>query len=150
MNKTFVGLFLVLAGVFLPNIQEWIPDFKIPKSPKLEISEPSKEIKENVVNISDLVTDSKDRLDLAVFNLVFSERVTDYEADSQQINDVYTMAARNVFGDTMKGKYKNYGASLKNLMKETLGSENHFKVVAKEEKSELSKNFNGLAWSLNN
>jgi len=147
--RTIIGLAVIVVGIFWVQIQEGIPDIvpndNIPVV--ITIDEPSQEIKEKVSSIADLVTDEKDRLNLCIFNKIFAERVKDYEADAQQINDVYTEAAKCFFGETLRGKYEGYGSKVTKLMSDILGNENH--TITQKEKDELSNVFNGLAWSLN-
>lgn len=144
--KTIIGLALLAVGLFWPQIQERIPDFTIPSEPALNIAEPSEEIKNKVSSISSEVVDDMDRFNLAVFNNVFSERVLEYSGNkAQQVNDIYTDAAKTFFGDKLKGKYSNLASGLTGLMSDTLGSEDH--VVSSEESQNLSKDFQGLAWS---
>mgnify|MGYP003120470515 FL=1 len=147
--RTIIGLVVIVVGLFWVQIQEGIPDIvpndNIPVV--ITIDEPSQEIKEKVSSIADLVTDEKDRFNLCIFNKVFAERVKDYDADAQQINDVYTEAAKCFFGETLKGKYEGYGSKVTKLMSDILGTENH--TLTQKEKDDLSNVFNGLAWSLN-
>ena len=105
--RTIIGLAVIIIGLFWVQIQERIPDIVPDNTPSvvITIDEPSQEIKEKVSSIADLVTDEKDRLNLCIFNKVFAERVGSYDADAQQINDVYTEAAKIFFGETLKGKY---------------------------------------------
>jgi hypothetical protein len=145
--KTIIGLALLAVGLFWPQIQERIPDFTIPSKPSIEIIEPADSIlKEKVSSISSEVVDEMDRLNLAVFNNVFSERVLGYpEIKAQQVNDIYTNSAKIFFGEKLKGKYKNLASQLTSLMSETLGDEDH--VVSPAELQDLSNNFQALAWS---
>ena len=144
--KTLIGLALLAIGLFWPQIQERIPDFIIPSRPSIDIVEPSEEIKEKVSSISSEVVDKKDRLNLTVFNKVFSERVLDYSGvQAQQINDIYTISAKTFFGQKLKGKYEKLAGGLTALMSSTLGVEDH--VVTPAELQDLNSNFQGLSWS---
>tara|TARA_R110000796_G_scaffold95438_2_gene200630 strand:+ start:605 stop:1063 length:459 start_codon:yes stop_codon:yes gene_type:complete len=146
--RTVLGLALVVVGLFWNEIQERIPDFTPLPKPKIVINEPSEEIKEKISSVADLVTDTNDRTRLAVFNEVFSDRCIGYKSDNQQINDIYTLAGKDVFGESLKGKYTGYGESITKFMKDTLGLEMH--EVTEQEKENLSKLFSGLAWGLSN
>ena len=145
--RTVLGLLIVLVGLFLPQIQERIPDL-IPKpsAPVVDIKEPTQEIKGKTLKVSEKVTDTKDRLDLCVFNKVFSERVLGYDADVQQVNDIYTESGKILFKDSLKGKYDGYGAGVVSLISEITGNENH--QLTQEEKQQISEVFSGLAWNL--
>jgi hypothetical protein len=144
--KTIIGLALLAVGLFWPQIQERIPDFTIPSKPDLEIVEPSEEIKNKVSSIAALVTDKKDRMDLAVFNMIFAERVSDYNAEAQDVQDVYVLAAKILFDKSLTGKYNGYGKGIQGLLEDSMGTENH--ILSQAEKESLTKNFSGLAYEL--
>lgn len=144
--RTILGLCIVLFGIFLPQIQERIPDLVPETKPSIEIVEPSQEIKEKTSSIAAKVTDPKDRIDLCVFNKTFSERVLGYDADVQQLNDVYTEAGKILFQESLKGKYDGYGAGVISLISEITGKENH--NLTPNEKRQISEVFSGLAWNL--
>ena len=145
--RTGLGLLIILIGLFLPQIQERIPDL-IPDNttPSIVIEEPTKEIKDKTLKVSEKVVDDKDRLDLCVFNKVFSERILGYDADVQQVNDIYTESGKILFKDSLKGKYDGYGAGVISLISEITGSENH--KLTQQEKQKISEVFSGLAWNL--
>ena len=145
--RTGLGLLIILIGLFLPQIQERIPDL-IPDNttPSIVIEEPTKEIKDKTLKVSEKVVDDKDRLDLCVFNKVFSERILGYDADIQQVNDIYTESGKILFKDSLKGKYDGYGAGVIFLISEITGSENH--QLTEQEKQQISELFSGLAWNL--
>lgn len=146
-TRTCLGLLIVLIGLFLPQIQERIPDL-IPKpsAPVVDIKEPTQEIKEKTLKIAEKVTDDKDRLDLCIFNKEFSERILTYNTDVQQVNDVYTEAAKILYKDSLKGKYDGYGSGVISLILEITGSENH--ELTQSERQQISDVFSGLAWNL--
>jgi hypothetical protein len=146
-TRTVLGLLIILVGLFLPQIQERIPDL-IPDTPApvVVVEEPTQEIKDKTLKISEKVTDSKDRLDLCVFNKVFSERVLGYDADVQQLNDIYTESGKILFKDSLKGRYDGYGAGVVSLISEITGNENH--ELTQQEKRQVSEVFSGLAWNL--
>jgi hypothetical protein len=136
MNRAIIGLAFVLIGLFLPQIQERIPDILVkPNTPSavIQIAEPNQQIIDKVSSVASLVTDDMDRVRLA---------------DSQQLNDVYTEAARNVFGNSMKGKYPGYASGITSLLKNIMGTQNH--ELSELEKQQLSNYFRGLAWCLVN
>ena len=146
--RTIIGVIVIVIGLFWVQIQEGIPDIVPDVRPAVEINidEPTPEIKEKVLSIASLVTDTKDRLNLCIFNKIFSERVRDYPADAQQLNDVYTEAAKIFFGETLRGKYTGYSEGIQKLMSDIVGQENH--ELTQEEKNKLAQVFNGLAWAL--
>ena len=75
--RTIIGVIVIVIGLFWVQIQEGIPDIvpDIKPAVELNIDEPSQEIKEKVSSIASLVTDVEDRLNLCIFNMIFSERV---------------------------------------------------------------------------
>lgn len=146
-TRTLLGLLMVFIGLFLPQIQERIPDLIPDKSvPSVVIREPTQEIKDKTLKVAQVVTDSKDRLDLCIFNKTFSERVLGYDADVQQLNDIYTESGKILFKDSLKGKYDGYGDGVISLISEIAGSENH--QLTQSEKRQISDVFSGLAWNL--
>ena len=104
----------------------------MPTVPKIDIVEPDKDALSNVSHIAVNITDRNDRLKLSIFNKVFADRLLSYPADAQQINDVYTLAAKNVFGSSLNGKYASLGGDLTDLMESIMGDENH--TLGAEEK----------------
>lgn len=144
--RVMLGLILVTVGFFWNDIMERIPDISPDEVPVVQIDRPNEETLRDVLSVASLVTENDDKTKLAIFNNVFSDRVSGYSADTQQINDVYVLAAKNVFGDSMKGKYPGYGENLNGLMRSVLGSEN--KNLTQNDKDQLSKKFKGLAYAL--
>lgn len=152
MNRTVIGVVIILIGLFWPQIVERIPEITPTPEPNnpavIEISEPTPSVLEKVSSLASLVTDEDDRLNLAIFNKIFSDRVTKYSGDTQQINDVYVAAAKYVFADSLKGKYLGYSSGLTELMRQIMGEENH--ELTEEEKLMLQEYFSALAWSFAN
>ena len=144
--RIFLGLSLVFVGFFWNDIQERIPDF-VSNTVTIDIEEPSEDIKSRT-SFSSVITDKKDKIKLACFNKVFSDRCINYKATNQDINDVYTLAAKEFLGDSLNGKYDGYGDNLVKVMKDCLGEEVH--QLSEEEKKDLSQTFLGLAWQTSN
>tara|TARA_R100000008_G_C3584131_1_gene170814 strand:- start:2344 stop:2802 length:459 start_codon:yes stop_codon:yes gene_type:complete len=150
MNKRLrllAGACLILLAFFWNNLGAIIPT--IPDdSEKIIIEKPETAMIEEWQNVSNSITDSADILRLCIFNKVFADRVKDYDASAQQINDVYVDAAKSCFGDTIKGKYELLGPATEGAMASVLGDENH--QTTDFERLTLSKKFMAFAWSLNN
>tara|TARA_R110001592_G_scaffold49100_3_gene153527 strand:+ start:111 stop:563 length:453 start_codon:yes stop_codon:yes gene_type:complete len=150
MNKNIslvLGCLLILAGFFWGTIKNVIP--KMPDSvPAIVIQKP----KESLINqwspVSQSINDNNDKLVLCLFNKEFAGRILGYDATAQEVNDVYVFSAKEVFGDSLKGKYEDLSSSTKNAMVGILGKENH--DIAETEKIDLSETFMGFAWCLNN
>ncbi len=147
-TRAIIGICLILIGFFWDSIKNSIPNIPAPNIPILNIPRPDLDTLENVSSIANLVTDKDDGLRLAIFNMVFSERVKDWNCNSQQINDIYVLAAQNEFGTSLAGKYDGYAEGIEELFKDSLGTKNA--SVTENQKQNLSIDFNGLAYSLAN
>jgi len=112
----------------------------------LEIEEPTEAIMELVKPVADLVTDPTDRAKLAIFNQEFATRIKDYNADNQQTNDVYVLAANHFFNNELNDKYNGLDEGIIKLLRSSIGDENH--VLTDDEKLDISLKFTGLAWAL--
>jgi len=145
-TRVIVGLFLVLIGFFWNNIINAIPKIDNKPVQVVKIDKPEQQILDKTEPIAKLVTDKNDKLNLCLFNDVFSKRLVSYKTDAQKMNDVYVEAGKNFFGDSIKGKYEGFSKSLDDLFISVLGVENH--EVTENEKSTLSKTFSGLAYCL--
>jgi hypothetical protein len=150
MNKKWLLniVALVLLGIALfpaikiPNI---IPPIPTP-SVNLDVEKPSDDILAIVNPISKYITDKEDRVNVAVFNYVFSKRLVEYNTDSQKLQDVYVLAGEDFFKGSLNGKYQNLAAGIQQLFENVIGDKNH--ILSLEEKIELKNTFAGLAWSL--
>lgn len=149
MNKkivlTLIGLCLIAFAV--------IPKIEAPKvipvpTPvvNLDIEKPTEDILSLVSGINSKIKDPQDRIKLAVFNYCFGKRVLNYSTQTQNIQDIYVIAAEKFFGQSIKGKYPDLANNLTTLFKNGLGDENH--IIKQEEKLATSNIFSGLAWSL--
>lgn len=141
-----LAILLILCGVFWESIKDIVPT--IPNTPQVVIEKPEESIINQWFEVSKSIDDENDRLFLCLFNKEFAERVLNYDVSAQDVNDVYVFAAKEVFGDSLKGKYKELSKATKDAMVSILGEENH--EVIETEKIDLSKTFMGFAWSLNN
>ena len=138
------GLVLIIIGIFLDDIREWMPEVK--NTPAGDISEPTDIMLGEVRTVCDLVTDPDDRLKMCVFNKVFADRIPDYNITAQQTNDLYVDAAKHFFGDSIRGKYDNLSVKLKQLIESVITNEDH--RLIEPEKRDLNKKFMALAWCL--
>ena len=69
-----------------------------------------------------------------------------YETNSQQINDVYSLAGKLFFKETLVDKYDSLAENIISLLEEIIGKEDH--ILSEEEKQSISKYFKGVAWVL--
>ena len=145
--RLLIGVVLVLVGVFWEDIKNSIPEIPDNK-PIITIDTPENSLVDQWTETCKSIKDPKDRVRLCVFNKTFADRVVGYDADAQQINDVYVLAAKEAFGDSIKGKYEKLGPATQGSMVSILGEENH--TVVESEKQNLNKVFLAFAWCLNN
>ena len=145
--KMLIGIGLIFVGVFWGNIKNVIPETPDNK-PIFTIDRPEDSLVKRWSDVCESISDPKDKANLCVFNKVFADRVVKYEANAQQINDVYVLAAKEVFGDSIRGKYDKLSSATQGSMVSILGEENH--TVVESEKQNLNKAFLAFAWCLNN
>jgi hypothetical protein len=141
-----IGLLLVAYGLFEPNLR----NIHLPVLPEpvaiLDVEKPNEEVMQTVSGLASLVTDSKDRAKIAIFNYEFATRVKDYNTDLQKVNDVYTLAGKTFFKEEMVGKYNGFGDGLIKLISSLVSDDNH--DLTQEEKNKISDYFMGLCWTL--
>lgn len=139
-----IGIGLVGSGwVKLPLL---IPKPKPEPIAILNIEKPSQDVVDRVQKFSSLITDPTDRAKIAIFNYEFATKVVGYEANLQQVNDVYTLAGKTFFKNSIVGKYSGLGDKLVELLTEVAGDKNH--ILNEKEKSDIHDNFMGVAWVL--
>ena len=112
----------------------------------IDVEKPSEEIIAFVRPIAKIITGIEDKAKVALFNYEFANRLEKYNTDVKQLNDVYVIAGKEFFGDSMKGKYDNFASSIESLFKSIVTDDNH--AVTNEEKTQLKKLFMGLSWAL--
>ena len=151
MYKNILAVTLLLYSFFggglLDLLDRPIPE-PDPKPPVkiLDIAKPSEDVISRVNVFSDIVTDPSDRAKLAIFNYEFSQEVVSYKATSQQANDIYTLAGKIFFKDTLVDKYDNLSEEIVKLMKEIMGDDVH--SLKETEKQKLNEYFMAVAWVL--
>ena len=153
MNKNAIAILLIMYGIFGNSLFNWKPNNPNPPKPPeppaisiLNIDKPSETTMARVQKFSDIITDPTDRAKLAIFNHQFAKRVLGYETNLQQLNDVYTLAGKTFFKDSLRGKYPELPTMIIDLIKSTTSDENH--VLTQDEKNQISENFMGAAWVL--
>ena len=148
MTKNAIAILLIIYGIFGNSL------FNLPKPPPpeppavaiLNVEKPSENILNKVQKFSDIITDPTDRAKLAIFNYQFAKNVLGYETNLQQVNDVYTLAGKSFFQESLKGKYKELPTMIIDLIKDTTSEENH--ILTQDEKNNISADFMGVAWVL--
>lgn len=151
MNGRIIAVALLLYSVFGNGLLDGLDFFPVvvPVTPEvaiIDVEKPSEDVLERVKIFKDLITEEEDKQRIAIFNYEFSKRVVGYETSSQQINDVYSLAGKLFFSNSIVGKYDGLAENIVSLMEDVLSDENH--RVSEEEKALLSKYFAGVAWVL--
>ena len=146
--RLLLGACLIVGALFWDDIKHIIPTLPDDNNPKIIIEQPNDSMIGEWAGVAESITNPEDKVRLCVFNKIFAERVMDYEAKAQQVNDIYVFAAKDLFGETLKGKYQELGPAVREAMVSVLGEENH--DIVEPEKFDLSKKFMAFAWCLNN
>lgn len=134
------GLLDLLDKPYVPPPQ---PVIKI-----IDVEKPSASILNEVKDLKSIVTEEDDRIKLALFNYEFAQRISNYNTNVQQVNDVYTLAGKIFFQNTLVNKYEGLAEKITSILDKTLTNENH--VVTIEEKQLVHDYFIGIAWALTN
>ena len=129
-KKTILNLVAIVMLILAVTPKITIPNV-VPINPtpaiKLDLDTPTAEILSTVSPINKLITNK-------------------YNIDTQKINDIYVLAAKYFFEDSIKDKYDTLPEELKTLFKTVVGEDNH--TITAEEKVALQNVFGGLAWRL--
>jgi len=151
MYKNILAIILLLYAVFGEGLFDVIdtpsptPEPN-PASEILDIDKPSDKVIKDVSVFSDLITDPSDRAKIAIFNHEFAQRISTYNTDVQQVNDVYSLAGKLFFKQTLVDKYEGLSENIQRILEKILTDENH--AVTQEEKQSLNEYFIGIAWVL--
>lgn len=148
MNKNIFAIILLIYSVFGGGLFDLLDKNPTPEPVVeiLNINKPSDEVIARVKVFSDIVSDPTDRSKLAIFNYEFAKRVVGYETTVQQVNDVYSLAGKTFFQNSIVNKYESLSENITDLLEEIITDENH--VVSMEEKNKLNEYFMGVAWVL--
>ena len=115
--------------------------------PMVEVDEPSEEVKKVVSPIADVITDTNDRVEVALYFLELSKRIENYKQVSlQQLNDLVVHSASTVFDGRLHGKYDVFDEQLVVSIQDIAGNIEH--KLEDGEKTSLHDLFEGIAWSL--
>ena len=144
--RLFLGLVIVAIGLFWGDIKEVVPNVIPDSRPLVQITKPPDKNIEKASSTAKLITDNNDKLKLCIFNNVFATRLLGYECTAQNLNDIYVLAAKKVFGDSLRGKYDGFSEGVSKLLVDTMGTDNH--KLAEEEKKEIALDFTALSYLL--
>ena len=139
----FIGALVIFFSLFGTSLTDVIDE-----SIDIGLEKPSEQIIEEVEEVSNIVTSKDDRVSLAIFNKVFADRLVSYDTNQQQLNDVYVLAAKNYFKDSLKSKYDDLDNFLIKTLQSITGDQIH--VLSDQEKSDLQEKFYGISWCLVN
>lgn len=147
-----IAILLIVYGVFGNGLLDLLdrddkkPTPEPPSVAILNIDKPSQEVINSVMPLASAITDPTDKAKMAIFNYEFATRLLTYNTNLQQVNDVYVLAAKTFFKDSIVGKYKDLPSGVVVLIESVTGKDNH--VLTQEEKSKLHEKFMGFAWAL--
>ena len=151
MYKNILAIILLLYAVFgeglFDKLDKPTPSpTPNPASEILDVEKPSENILKDVQAFSDLITEPSDRAKIAIFNYEFAERILTYNSTVQQTNDVYSLAGKIFFKNSLVNKYDGLAEKIQNILESILTEENHILTI--EEKKQINQYFMGIAWVL--
>jgi len=149
MIKNIVAILCISLGLLGLGVIP-IPSKVIPKPTPvvsiLNIDKPDQKIIDSVSAFSDLIKDPTDRAKFAIFNYQFAQNVKTYTANVQQVNDIYVLAGKTFFKNSIVGKYKGLSDMLKQQIQDITSDDDH--ILSEDEKTKIHDQFLGIAWVL--
>ena len=139
----FIGALVIFFSLFGASLTDVIDE-----PIDIGLEKPTEQIIEEVEEVSNIVTSQEDKVSLAIFNKIFADRLVSYDTNQQQLNDVYVLAAKNYFKDSLKNKYDDLDNFLIKTLQSVTGDQIH--VLSDQEKSDLQEKFYGISWCLTN
>jgi hypothetical protein len=150
MYKNIIAIALILYAIFGSGLVDLLKNIKPIPQPQpasiLNIDKPTNDVILRVERFSNLITDPTDRAKIAIFNYDFANRIKTWNTNNQQVNDVYTLAGKIFFQESLVNKYSGLSTEITDLLKELLTDDNH--VLSEEEKNKVNQYFSGIAWVL--
>jgi hypothetical protein len=150
MYKNIIAIALILYAIFGSGLVDLLKNIKPIPQPQpasiLNIDKPTNDVILRVERFSNLITDPTDRAKIAIFNYDFANRIKTWDTNNQQVNDVYTLAGKIFFQESLVNKYSGLSTEITDLLKELLTDDNH--VLSEEEKNKVNQYFAGIAWVL--
>lgn len=144
-----IGIVFLVAGFFINDIVDSLTIINQVEVVQLGLSQPSDEVSSIVGGIDDIIKDENDKLSMAIFHKVCSDRIKNWpDLNQQEFNDVYVNAAKKFFGDSMKGKYEPLDGFLVKIIMDVTGDDIH--NLSQEERLKITQRLNGIAWHLIN
>lgn len=151
--RLLIGGGLLLIGFFghkYPEYLEKIRQFATKNVQVVDIK-PEDTILAKSQSVAKLVTVKEDRINLAIFNQQFANRLDNYYSQnisSQQLMDLYLASAKGFFKDSLVGKYDGLSEETTTMFKDCVGELDH--ILSKEEVDNLKQILAGLSWNLSN
>jgi len=150
MYKNIIAIALILYAIFGSGLVDLLKNIKPIPQPQpasiLNIDKPTNDVILRVERFSNLITDPTDRAKIAIFNYDFANRIKTWNTNNQQVNDVYTLAGKIFFQESLVNKYSGLSTEITDLLKELLTDDNH--ILSEEEKNKVNQYFVGIAWVL--
>jgi hypothetical protein len=150
MYKNIIAIALILYAIFGSGLVDLLKNIKPIPQPQpasiLNIDKPTNDVILRVERFSNLITDPTDRAKIAIFNYDFANRIKTWNTNNQQVNDVYTLAGKIFFQESLVNKYSGLSTEITDLLKELLTDDNH--ILSEEEKNKVNQYFAGIAWVL--
>lgn len=144
-----IGIVFIICGFFIDDIVSSLTVVNQIEVVQLGISQPSDKVSSIVKEIDDIISDKEDKLSMAIFNKVCSDRISKWpELNQQEFNDVYVSAAKKFFGDSMKGKYESLDEFMIDAIMNVTGDDIH--NLTMDEKTAISERLEAIAWHLIN
>lgn len=149
MINLLFGIFIILYGVFGKTISENLSIINEIEVIDLYIEEPSEAILNQTAGISKIIAEQEDRISFAVFNKVCSDRMQQWpEVNQQNLNDIYVLAAKKYFGNSINGKYEGLSDFVVDNIESVSGEDIH--VLSESEIKQIAELLRGMSWNLVN
>lgn len=105
--------------------------------------------KTSPIGLKKIVSDQTDRENIAILHNEMGKRTSTYSnVNTLQFEKFYVNSAKEFFGDSLAGKYRDLGEKMYELVLSTLGDNEG--TITDAEMKELSKRMRGLAWEIIN
>lgn len=144
-------LIIILVGMFIRDMYKPAPDIPVenPYIKLLDLQRPSEAIIEKALPVSIAMQEGniEDKELVGIFHSEMSKRISNYKnITTIQFENYYMNSAKDVYGDKIKGKYKDLGSAIQKLVIHALGEDEG--IVTDLEMNNLSSNMKGIAWNL--
>lgn len=144
-----IGIVFLMTGFFIDDIVDSFTVVNQVEVVELGLSQPSDEISSLTSSIDDIITEDKDRLLMAIFNKVCTDRMVEWpDFNQQEFNDIYVSAAKKFFGNSMNNKYEQLDEFLVKTIMDVTGDDIH--NLTQLERSKIVERLNGISWYLVN